>query len=122
VQSAGGLTAAAAPTALNLAAKVKDGEKVIVPAFGDTRPAPIPAVSGALEAEPNGADPNGKVNLNTAGETALCDLPGIGPTRARAIIAYREEHGDFQVIDELLEVNGIGPATFEQLKDRVTLE
>lgn len=61
------------------------------------------------------------VNLNTADEETLCSLPGIGPDLARSIIAYREEHGSFTVASELMNISGIGQATYEKLKSRVTL-
>jgi competence protein ComEA len=59
------------------------------------------------------------VNINTATQEELETLPGIGPTKARAIIEYRREKGPFQTPDELQEVSGIGPKTWEGLKDRV---
>jgi len=59
------------------------------------------------------------VNINTANQEELETLPGIGPTKARAIIEYRRAEGSFQTPEELQEVSGIGPKTWEGLKDRV---
>lgn len=58
-----------------------------------------------------------KINLNTATAAELETLPGIGESRAAAIVAYREEHGAFQSVEELLEVPGIGEATLEKVRD-----
>lgn len=64
---------------------------------------------------------NGKVDLNTADEALLCTLPGIGESRARSIIAYREEHGLFQKPEDVMNVSGIKEAAFEKIKDYVTV-
>ena len=61
------------------------------------------------------------VSLNNATAEELTELKGVGEVTAQAIVAYREEHGGFQDIEELLEVTGIGPAKLAQLKDQVQL-
>ncbi|MEY4513655.1 MAG: hypothetical protein RLZZ450_5777 [Pseudomonadota bacterium] len=61
------------------------------------------------------------VDLNTADESALLDLPGIGPARARAILAYRSAHGRFRSISQLLQIRGIGRALLKQLRPLITL-
>jgi competence protein ComEA len=61
------------------------------------------------------------VNINTADEAALTSLPGIGQTRAAAIIAYREKHGPFSDARDLMQVSGIGESLFAQLEDKVTI-
>lgn len=63
---------------------------------------------------------SGLVNINTASASELDTLPGIGPAYAERIITYREEHGGFSNIEELQEVAGIGPKTYEKLKDMIT--
>lgn len=63
-----------------------------------------------------------KVNLNTAVESELQQLPGIGPKKAEAIIAYVQEHGPFSSVDELTEVSGIGEKTLENLRPYITVE
>lgn len=75
------------------------------------------SVAGASSTE----EQSDKININTADETELDSLPGIGPARAADIIAYREEHGGFQSIEELKNISGIGDKTFENLKDLVTV-
>ncbi|WP_071872417.1 ComEA family DNA-binding protein [Atopomonas hussainii] len=63
------------------------------------------------------------ININTADETTLDRaLHGVGPAKAQAIVAYRNEHGPFQTLDELLEVKGIGPAILENNRTRLSLK
>jgi comEA protein len=61
------------------------------------------------------------INLNKAGVSELEKLPGVGPVKAKAIVDYRVEHGDFQIIDEIKKVKGIGPVTFENVKEFITI-
>ncbi len=61
------------------------------------------------------------VNLNTASESLLLQLPGIGPSRARAIIAFREAHGGFEQVGQLMRIRGIGRAMLRKLRPFVTL-
>ncbi|MBC7750891.1 MAG: helix-hairpin-helix domain-containing protein [Candidatus Saccharibacteria bacterium] len=63
----------------------------------------------------------GTVNINSASETELVALPGIGPSKAKAITEYRQQQGGFKSIDDLQQVKGIGPATLEKLRAHVTL-
>ena len=110
--AAGGVTAAGAPHALNLAARLADGERVWVP----TRQEVAAGRSG--QSVPSGHG-DAKVDLNAAGRDRLETLPGIGPVKAQAIIAYREQHGRFTNVDELLNVPGIGPATLERIRSLI---
>lgn len=81
-----------------------------------------PTVSFASESLPSSAAAySGKVNINTAGLSELMTLDGIGEVKAKAIIEYRETHGDFGSIEELTRVNGIGIKTFEKNRDRITV-
>ncbi|WKD60631.1 ComE operon protein 1 [Corynebacterium ciconiae DSM 44920] len=105
-------------SAINLAQKLSDGQQLYIPGPGET-PAPIGAAGGA-PADPAAAA-GGKVSLNSADNTALEALPGVGEKTAAAIIAHRESAGPFTSIEQLREVKGIGPAKFEALKDAVTL-
>lgn len=116
VTAAGGTTPEADLDAVNLAAKVTDGDRVFVPRKGQVPP-PVVAPVGATE----GATPSGPVNLNTATIEQLDTLPGVGPTTAQAIIAWRQQHGAFRSVQDLLEVRGIGPAKLESLRDQVTV-
>ena len=97
--------------AVNLAVRVKDQDHWTVPKVGE----PTVAPSGAASFEPTG----GKVDINTADVKLLETLPGIGETRAQAIIQHREEHGPFKRIDDIVAVPGIGSSTLEGLRDLV---
>lgn len=116
VQAAGGVLEDADLDALNLAARVKDGDKVLVPSRNGTAEA-----SADTQAGGGGATSGGLVNLNTATIADLETLPGIGPAIARRIIDFRESNGGFRKIEDLLEVPGIGTKTFEELRDHVTV-
>jgi competence protein ComEA len=111
VIAAGGAASGADLDALNLAAKVKDGDKVLVPAKG---------AGGGAQAPPDGSG-GALVNLNTATADQLETLPGIGPSTAQKIIAYRTDHGGFRTVDDLLNVPGIGPRKLDQIKPHVTV-
>ena len=109
---AGGFTEHAATDAVNMAQKVTDGMQVVVPSVEE-------AAERQAIAE---AEADGRVELNTATMEQLCTLPGIGETRARAILAYREEHGGFSVTEELMQVSGIKEGTFNRLKELVYIK
>ena len=109
VRRAGGPTRRAQLELLNLAARVADGEQVLVPRRG----VPLPAVAGGASA------PSGPVHLNTATLEQLDELPGIGPVTAQKILDYRQAHGPFGAVDELDAVPGIGPARMAELRERV---
>lgn len=124
LEAAGGLTAAADPGRVNLAAPLADGQRVYVVATGELAPPPVdgPAGGGPTEGGADGsAEDAAMVNVNTADATELESLPGVGPVTAEAIIAHREENGPFTSVDQLLDVNGIGDAKLAAMRDRVTL-
>ena len=82
------------------------------------------AVASSLPEEPSPSEsdePAGLVDLNTADAEELMTLPGIGETRAKAIVAYREEHGPFTYVEDLIQVPGIGEGILEGLMDHVTV-
>ncbi|PIP21355.1 MAG: hypothetical protein COX39_03285 [Candidatus Nealsonbacteria bacterium CG23_combo_of_CG06-09_8_20_14_all_40_13] len=68
-----------------------------------------------------GQEVAGKININTADATTLDSLPGIGPVYASRIIEYRQANGGFKSIEEIEQIKGIGPATFEKMKDKITI-
>lgn len=122
VAAAGGLRPDADSDRLNLAAPVADGARVYVPIIGRPDPAPPQVVTPAdPSTTPSEPSPTSPVDLNTATEGELDALPGVGPSTAAAILAYRTEHGRFASVDELQEVRGIGPAKFEALEALVTV-
>lgn len=106
---AGGFTPEAATDAVNMAQQVKDGMQVVIPSVQEAK---------RLAAEQE-AEADGRVELNTATAAQLCTLPGIGESRAAAILAYREEHGGFSAAEELMQVSGIKQGMFEKLKELV---
>jgi len=79
----------------------------------------VSKVAGATTSEEK--TPTGKININTANLSALDSLPGIGPVYAQRIIDYRNSSGGFKSIDEIQNVKGIGPATFNKIKDLITI-
>lgn len=114
---AAGATANADLSQLNLAQKLADGQKITVPAVGESA---TPASTSSVS-ENTQATPDVLVNINTATAEQLQNLPNIGEVRAKAIIDYREEHSGFKAIEELQEVSGIGEKTFEHLSTYVTV-
>ncbi|HTJ34553.1 MAG TPA: ComEA family DNA-binding protein [Dactylosporangium sp.] len=109
IEAAGGVSPGVDLTGVNLARKVVDGEMI---AIGITPP---PGAGGG------GGTAGGLVNLNTATTSELQTLPGIGEVLAGRIVEYREQHGGFRAVTDLRQVEGIGDAKFQQLKDRVTV-
>lgn len=118
VEAAGGGLSDADLDRLNLAAKIVDGERVLVQRVGEP-PESAPAVAGTPAASPGAMA--GPVNLNTATVEQLDTLPGIGPTLAAAIIAERDRRGGFRNVNELRDVRGIGEKRFADLRDLVTV-
>jgi competence protein ComEA len=99
---------------INLARSVTDGQHVYVPRVGEKD----------LPIEPS-SDPSpssDKVNINTAESAELETLPGIGPSLAQRICDYRQAHGPFAQIEEIMDVSGIGAATFEKIQDLIATE
>ena len=109
--------------ALNHAQRLSDGQQLhILPSGAAPPPAPgEPAPAGDNSSSPGGSASGSGVSLNNATAEELTELKGVGEVTAQAIVAYREEHGGFKDVDELLEVSGIGPAKLAQLKDQIQL-
>lgn len=115
--AAGGATARADVTAVNLAAPVADGEQVLVPARGIA--ADGAGATGAGGTAGAGGAAGAPVDLNSATADQLDALPGIGPATAAKIVAYRQQHGPFRSLAELDAVPGIGAGRIAQLKGLV---
>lgn len=116
IMRAGGATRAADLVGVNLAAKVSDGQQVIVPRRGP---------SGGAAAGATGADAAGEANapisLNTATAEQLDELEGVGPATAQKILDWRKQHGGFRSVEDLQQISGIGPKRFKTLKDKVRM-
>ncbi|MCS5507361.1 ComEA family DNA-binding protein [Curtobacterium flaccumfaciens] len=134
LERAGGATDDADLDRLNLARVLTDGERLYVPRVGqqDVPEALGPMADGAAAGPTaaagagsgggsagTGGEESAVVDLNTADQTALETLPGIGPGLAGRIIAWRDEHGRFTAVEDLLDVSGIGDVRFAELRDRV---
>lgn len=112
LEAAGGFAEDAAQEAVNLAAKVSDGEKLYFP----TREEYVP------QAQQEEAAAAGLVNINTADVSQLCTLPGIGESRAADIIAYREAHGSFAACEDIMQVSGIKESVYSKISGKITVK
>jgi len=111
IEAAGGMTEEAADTYLNLAEYVTDGQKI-----------EVPSLQKAEEwKEEERRQLNGLVNLNQASEEQLMTLTGIGEAKAKDILRYREQHGEFSRVEELMEIPGIKAGVFQKIKDQITV-
>lgn len=117
IAAAGGLAPGARPGELNLAAVVADGSQIVI----GSGAAPGGELRGAGGTGGAGQAAGGPVNLNTATEAQLDALPGVGPVTAASIVAWRAKHGRFARVEELQEVDGIGPKTYAQLAPKVSV-
>lgn len=148
VQEAGGFATDADESYVNQAQRLSDGAKLVIPtveqveeAAGDNRTeagqigiveqagvqqagygvSDAGTGDGAGQTDPVSVAADGRININTASEAQLCEIPGIGATRAAAIAAYRQEHGGFSSIEEIMNVSGIKEGTYAKIKDRITV-
>ena len=88
----------------------------------DTLPNPSPEIIPDTASPSGAAQPDAeKININTSSQARLEELPGIGPVLARSIISYREKHGGFSSIEQILDVDGIGEKKFAAMKEIITI-
>lgn len=99
---------------LNLAAPLYDGQKIVVPVKGQEEQT-VELLEGG------GGGTTHRININTSSLKELETLPGVGPSRAQAILDYRQQEGPFSTREELMNVSGIGEKTFETLQELITL-
>lgn len=109
---AGGATADGIIDDVNLASRLKDGQKILVPRSGGQISDP---------GSPRQGEDSTLLNINTADESDLDKLPGIGPSLAKRIVEYRRKNGPFSTVEEIDNVNGIGPRKLEEFKGQVTI-
>lgn len=115
IEKAGGILENADVNQINFAETLKDEMVVYVPKIGEE-------MNQSQSVSSSGASHNDKIRINYATSEELQKLTGIGPSKAEAIISYREENGPFQVEEDLLNVSGIGQKTFEKIKDEITVK
>ena len=125
IEAAGGMTDTAAFSYLNQAELLKDEQQLYVPSQEEIDSgkfaSQITVGQGEKDVRDVETEDSGKVNLNTATKEELMTLNGIGEVRAQAILQYREEHGEFRSVEELMEVEGIKKGTFQKLKDQIKI-
>lgn len=107
---AGGMTGEADENYVNLAQKLADGEKIYIPTCQETGEWKQQEFREKL------------ININTADKDELCELSGIGESKAEDILAYRKKHGEFKTKEELMKVPGIKESLYEKITDKITVE
>lgn len=137
VTAAGGFLKEADEEYVNLATRLQDGSQVKIPTKDETAqmskdemtkndncvtlPSVMPAATQMVQENPEDGLLH-KVNINTADKEQLCTLPGIGPTRAEGIIAYRNSQGAFSKIEDIMLVSGIKESSFQKIKNYITIK
>jgi competence protein ComEA len=121
IEAAGGGLSDADLDRLNLAAKLVDGQRVLVVRVGELAVSDASPTGAGGDAGSGTESPGGLVNINTATQADLEDLPGLGPSLAGAIIDERTRRGGFRSVNELRDVRGIGEKRFADLRDKVTV-
>lgn len=138
VQAAGGFTEDADSNYVNQAQKLSDGVKLVIPTLEQTQAIALEGDNGdvagivGMQDSVSGQEPmspsagagqsdasDGRININTASEAELCNIPGIGAVRAAAIVAYRQEKGGFASVEDIMNVSGIKEGTYEKIKDSI---
>lgn len=130
IKEAGGITNKASLDLVNRAEKLTNNKCIVIPskeeskeikeAQNDSNEKTMPTISGNVTSN-NSSDSNGTININTANESELVKINGIGPSKAKAIISYREENGGFKSIEDIKNVSGIGEGTFLKIKDSISV-
>ena len=119
INEAGGTTNKANLDSINRAQKLKENECIVIPNIDDVNNDVMVATKGLTNNSSKKEDD--KVNINTADVNELNKLNGVGPSKANAIIKYREENGSFKSIEDIKNVSGFGEATFEKIKDSISI-
>lgn len=117
VQKAGGMTDEAAPESLNQAQEVSDGQMIVLYTYKEWEQMQQAGSSSEGVSQADAGD--GRVNINTAAIEELCTISGIGQSRAESIVAYREQNGAFESIEDIMKVSGIKDGLFQKIKDKI---
>lgn len=115
ISAAGGFLAEAEKSQINLAELLEDGDKLDIPYIEGASPVLATPVEEVITATTE------LININIASQSELESLPGIGPTTAQKIIEYRDTNGPFLNTEDIINVSGIGPGTYERIKDLITV-
>lgn len=118
IQAAGGFSEDAEQSYVNQAQMLSDGMKLVIPTVEEA--AGLDASAWQANTE-NVKRTDGTININTATKQELCTIPGVGETRAAAIISYRESHGGFTKPEDIMKVNGIKEGMYEKIKDSISV-
>ena len=121
VEAAGGFTPQAEEDYLNQADLVCDGMKIYVPTLEEVGEADWQDFLEQSLEQVSPAEKSGLVNINTADEELLCTLQGVGSSKAKSIISYRETYGAYQKIEDIMNVEGIKEGLFQKIKDSITV-
>ena len=116
INIAGGVTEEGDLSKINRAEKLNNHEVVVIPNINDEESEGETIISSTIN-----TNKDNKININTANSAELDSLSGIGPSKAEAIIKYREENGNFKTIEEIKNVTGIGEGLFEKFKENITI-
>lgn len=119
ISAAGGFLADANKDGINLARALEDGEQLDIPYQEGASPVIGTEIPPFVVTESSSSSE--LVNINTASQAELESLPGIGPTTAQKIIQYREQNGPFVNTQDIINVSGIGPGTYERIKNLITV-
>ncbi|MBP2632695.1 MAG: comEA [Firmicutes bacterium] len=128
IEACGGALPTADTVKINMAQLVKDGVQITVPEKNmvlmlenQATSKGEPVKANGVQVKQNNNRVEGKININTANHAELDKLPGVGASTAEAIIEYRQKEGQFQAIEDLKKVNGIGEAKFRKIVDHITI-
>ena len=121
VEKAGGFTNEADIDKVNLAYEVQDEQKIVIPNINDQSDdvSIIDENTDFIKSDSN--NKKGKININTATQSELESLTGIGPSMASKIIEYRKENGKFKSVEDIKNVSGIGSTKYESIKDEISI-
>lgn len=114
---AGGVQEGAAAEALNQASVITDGERIYIPTQEELEKGIVDGQTPEVTGTDNKDE--GKININTASKEELKSLPGIGDAKADSIISYRDANGGFQVIEDMMKIEGIKEGVFNKIKDKI---
>lgn len=124
VKMAGGFLEEADQSYVNQAQILEDGIKIIIPTQEEVKQLEDSLGIGIIDSQTDkvqGTKESGKININTGDANLLGTLPGIGEAKAEAIIKYRTEHGKFQSIEEIMQIEGIKEGLFQKIKDQICI-